>query len=450
MKIKEAVRRAAAMLKGEAPKVKKPLGIIGANVQRIDVLDKVTGRASYAADLKLEGMLYARVLRSPHAHARILSIDTTKAEKLPGVAAVLTAKDIPGEKLVGMGKEMPVLAIDKACQLGDPVAVVAADTSETARKALALIKVDYQPLEAVFDPLIALREDAPQIHPKGNVMATRRIVKGDIAKGFREADVIVENTYTTPSYAHACMEPEAGISYLDEEGRVTVSIPTQGPHSIQKEIAAVLGVETDRVRVIPATVGGGFGGRGEVSIHYLLPLLTQKLRKPVKMVYTRRESFENTSKCPSFHIRYKMGATKEGKLTAVQVEIIINGGAYFFGAPVVLARASIHATGPYYVPNILVNSKVVYTNTPYGGQMRGFGVPQVALAHESQIELIANRLGIDPWQIRFMNGLRSGSKSSIGQVLGKGVAMRKTLEAVKPYYDKAVSLVRSQDGSSPV
>lgn len=407
---------------------------------RIDSKDKVTGDAIYAADLQREGMLYARVLRSPHPHARILSIDATEASRLPGVEIVLTAKDIPGVKVVGpVVRDQPILAEDKVHQVGAPVAIVAAVSEEIAQQALSLIKVDYQPLEPLFDPLLALKEDAPKVHETGNLSAWRRVIRGDIAKGFQEAEVIVENTYTTPFVEHAYLEPESGLAYM-EDGRIILRVPTQAPHGDQMWASRVLGINPDMIRVIATEAGGSFGGKTtscSVPMYTALALLCYKLKRPVKFSYSRQESFMSTSKRHPFHMKVRTGATKDGRLTALQMEIVSNTGAYASTGPFVLVKAVVLATGPYYFPHVLIEGKSVYTNSPHCGSFRGFGVPQVALAMESQMDILAERLGIDPLEFRLKNAFEPGSMTSTGQTLGESVGIKRTIEAVRSYYEEA-------------
>ncbi|MBI2848541.1 MAG: molybdopterin-dependent oxidoreductase [Chloroflexi bacterium] len=444
-KIIEAVQRTATHLRGEGMEERRwGEGMIGRGVPRLDALYKATGVTRYTADLQMEGMLYARVLRSPHHHARIRLIDTREAEALEGVVAVLTAKDIPGANRIGQQrKDQSVLAEDRVRQVGDAVAVVAAHSETAAAKALSLIKVDYELLEPVFDPLKALQEGAPPVHEGGNLVAQRRVIKGDVEKGFSQADVVVENTYTTPFIEHAYLEPEAGLCHMDEAGRVVLRVPTQGAHSNREEICRVLGLGLDRVRVIQMPTGGAFGGKGEITVHCLLALLSYKTGMPVKMVYSRRESFESTTKAQAFHMRYRTGASRDGKLFAVQAELVLNSGAYASVGEATLTRAVVHATGPYNVPHIFVEGKLVYTNNPYCGAMRGFGVSQVTFACESQMDILADRIGMDPWEFRFQNAYDRGDENSTGQVLKEGVGIKETLKAVRPYYQQRLARAKA-------
>lgn len=448
VKIFEAVMQGAAIMRGEATPCSSTGTGIGHSVPRLGDLEKVSAKAQYAADLHMEGMLHAAILRSPHPHALIRSIDTSKALSLAGVECVLTAKDIPGINRVGIAvQDQPVLADDKVRQVGDPVALVAAISPALARKALSLIEVYYEPLPAVFDPFQALENNAPQIHDSGNLLHEFRVVRGDIEEGFARADVVVENVYTTPLIEHAYIEPEAGLAYLDEEGRVTLRVPTHSPHRDRAWAAAVLGIDVDRVRVVRTESGGDHGGKSftaALPIYSSLALLVYKLGKPVKFVYTRRESFEATSKRHPFHIRCRLGATREGKITAVHMEVVANGGAYASTGPFVLRRAVAMAGGPYQVPNVHIVGKTVYTNLPFCGSFRGFGLPQVTFAMESQMDTLAQRLGFDPLELRLLNALEPGAETATRQILGESVGMRQTLEAVRSYYVEAKRRVEGE------
>ncbi|MBI2305465.1 MAG: molybdopterin-dependent oxidoreductase [Chloroflexi bacterium] len=457
VKIVDAVLMAAARMRGEEakphratilpPPIPSSLAVVGHSVERGDARAKVLGQARYAADLKMPNMLYAKMLFSPHAHARILSIDTARAEAHPGVMAVVTARDIPGVNRVGtFVKDQPVLVDDIVHFQGEPVALVAATSRQVAAQACDLIQVQYQPLEPVLDPATALAPGAPVVGPKGNLLHTQRIAKGDVTRGFAEADVVVEKTYVTSFQDHAYMEPEAALSYLDEEGRIVICASTQSPHGAQREIAQALAIGEDRVRVFQAALGGSFGGKGESFISALacMALLTQRLMRPVSIVYSREESLRSTSKRHPMTIKYRTGATKEGKLVAVQGEILADTGAYAMRGPGVSTRAAVHATGPYDVPNVLVETHFAYTNNPPCGGMRGFGVVQTTYAFESQMDELAKRLGMDPLELRLKNALSPGSVTATGQLLEASVGIRQTLEAVRPFYLKTKASIEAQ------
>lgn len=407
------------------------MNVVGKRIKRVDALKKVMGKALFADDLRFENMLYARVLRSPVPHAKIKNVDTSLAKKLDGVRAVLTAKDIPGENRFGtLGdpfRDQPVLVDDRARFVGDPIAIVAADSKKIAEEALNLIKVEYEELKPVFDPLEAMRQDAPRVHEKGNLASLRKIHRGDIKEGFEKSDIIIEGTYKTPFHEHAYLEPEAGVAKVDEDGNVTVWACTQFPTNVREEMARVLGLSLSKVRVIQTVTGGGFGAKLDISVHCHIALLALKTGRPVKLVYTRPESIMASTKRHPFFVKYKTGANRDGKLLAVEVEIVGDTGAYASFGPAVLTRAAVHATGPYNVPNVKVEAYTVYTNNPICGAMRGFGVTQVAIAHEAQMDKLAERLGMDPIEIRLNSAFDVGSRTATGQLLAHSVGIKESL-----------------------
>ena len=405
---------------------------------RPDALDKATGRALYAADLAVEGMLHARALRSPHAHAEIVRIDTERARRLPGVEAILTARDVPGENSYGRKvKDQPVLAEARVRQVGDPVALVVATSPEAAAAALAIIEVEYRLLPAVFTPDDALADGAPQIDPGGNLLAEHWLRSGDIAEGFARADVVVENTYTTPWNEHAYLEPEAALAFWDGETLV-VRTSTQYSHYHRAEIARTLGLPVERVRVIPTVVGGAFGGKTEISCQCLVALATYRTGRPVRIVYSRAESFVSTTKRHPYRIRCRSGATRDGDLTALQVDMLADTGAYASFGPGLMVKTFASATGPYRWPHVELHGRVVFTNNPTAGCMRGPGTTQVAFAIESQMDQLAEQLGMDPLELRERNRLRQGDRLLSGQVLERDPAYGATLEAVRPHWLEAL------------
>lgn len=428
--------------------------LIGCSMTRVDGVDKVTGAGIYAADQAMPGMLYGRVLRSPLPHARILSIDTSEAEKLPGVVKVATAKDVPGFNRFGRAiPDTPCLADTKVRYVGDAVAAVAAESEEIAEQALELIKVDYEELPCVFDPIEAMRPDAPKVHEErdNNVLAHVKIRKGDTEKAFQEAAVIVENTYRTPFVEHVYLEPECALAYVDAGDTVTVISPTQAPFNIREAVAQVLGLPEEKVRMKQTVMGGGFGGRTDAAFDVCTrtALLAYLTRRPVKMTYSRKESIICSSKRHASIIRYKTAADSKGRLTAIEVAVYLNKGAYAsVGAfmPIaggLTAYMAVHASGPYQIPNVKIDVYNVYTNNPFGSPMRGYSVPQATFAFESQLEQIGEKLGIDPVEIRLRNALEVGSVTATGQLLEHSVGLKETIK-------KAVELsgwreVRSSD-----
>ncbi len=405
--------------------------VVGRSVRRVDSRDKLTGNARYAGDISLPGMLHAKVLRSDRPHARILAIRTAAALAHPSVVAVLTHADIPGKNVIGRDRpDQTALCVDKVRYVGDAVALVVAETEAAAEEALALIEVDYEDLPGVFSPEEALRPDAPKIHEGGNLLMERTLLKGDPARAMDEAEVVIRNTYRTPMVEHAYMEPEAGVAIF-EDGKATVWMPSKYAHFDQQELAVVLGLAPENLRVVNTTVGGCFGDKTSLSAGYYAALAAVVTGRPARVVYSRQESFIATRKRHPFTIDYTLGATRQGKLLAAKIDILADGGAYSASSPTVMAKALIHAAGPYDIPHVEMKLTFVYTNNPVGGSMRGLGVPQTAFAHESQIDLLARELGMDPFELRLKNAMRPGTLTATGQKLGDSVALVETIERVR-------------------
>jgi CO/xanthine dehydrogenase Mo-binding subunit/aerobic-type carbon monoxide dehydrogenase small subunit (CoxS/CutS family) len=416
-----------------APPARRPAGHV-----RPEALAKATGLAVYAADLAVEGMLHARVLRSPHAHAEIIRLDAERARRLPGIEAVLTARDVPGENTYGRKlKDEPVLAERIVRKVGDPVALVVAATPEAATAALAEIHVEYRPLPAVLTPDDALAAGAPEIHPGGNLLAESRLRSGDAADGLARADVVVEDTYTTPWNEHAYLEPEAALAAWDGDTLV-VRTATQYTHYQRAEIARTLGLPAERVRVVPTVVGGAFGGKTEISCQCLAALATYRTGRPVKIVYGRAESFETTTKRHPYRIHVRAGASRDGDLVALEVDMLADTGAYASFGPGLMVKTFASATGPYRWRSVELHGRVAFTNNPTAGCMRGPGTTQVAFAVESTIDQLAARLGIDPLDLRLRNRLRQGDRLLSGQVLERDPAYDATAEAIRPHWREAL------------
>jgi len=411
---------------------------VGIEIPKADVLEKALGAARYGADLPIQEPLYLKVVRSPRPHAKIVRIETDEVLKIPAVERVFTAKDIPGKNRVGtVIKDQPILALDRIRYIGDPIALIAGKTEEGVDEAAKKLVVVYEDLPCINDPEEALKPYAPLIHEKGNLLMEFHVIKGDIQRGFKEAEIIIEEIYTTTWVDHAYLEPDAGVSYLDETGRITVVCPTQNVHYDQKEVASVLSLPLDRVRVVQCATGGGFGGRLDITVQCLLALAVFHLKRPVKIVFSREEVFQVTSKRHPLKIQYRSGAKKDGTLTAVEVDILGDSGAYASYGPTVAIRSAVHATGPYQVPNVKVRSRMAYTNNAWSGAMRGFGVPQMAFAHESQMDLLAQALRIDPIEFRLKNCLRRGAETATGQTLMASVGIGETLKKVKEWRDRS-------------
>lgn len=417
------------------------LRIIGKPIPRHDAWEKAFGLIRYAADFTLPGMLYGKVLRSNHPSARILSINTSMAGRLKGVKTVLTAKDVPRNEsvtrfgqthTVGGGFEglYRVLADKKVHYMGEAVALVAAETEEIAIRALELIKVEYEPLPGVFDPIEAMKPGAPPVQEgRPNVITHYEVVKGDVDQGFAEADVIVENTYHVPFVDHAYLEPESGMAWIDENGVITIRVSTQVIEHF-RGVADVLDLPHNRVRVIGTYVGGGFGGKEDITVEAFLALFAYKTGRPVKLTYTREESILSHSKRHPYVMIYKTGAKKDGRLTALQAKLVSDAGAYVYLSPWVLLYSMVNAAGPYRIPHVKVDGYTVLTNNTFTSANRGFGAPQVCFAYESQMDELAGRTGLEPGKIRMMNYLEKGEALATGQILERHVALKETTEKV--------------------
>jgi xanthine dehydrogenase molybdenum-binding subunit len=345
---------------------------------------------------------------------------------------VLTAEDIPGDKYHGLiYNDWPVLCADKVRYVGDAVAIVAADTPEIAKKAVELIEVEYEKLEVVPDPVSAANEDAPQIHDKGNLLKHIHVSRGDIEKGFAEADVVVENTYYTPTTDHVFLEPECSIACYGEDGKLEVFVGSQIPFEDRRQIAKSLDLKEEEVRVRGTLIGGGFGGKEDIAGQIHAALLTQKTGKPVKILYSRRESLLAHPKRHATVITIKTGAKRDGTLTAVKAELYGDTGAYASLGDKVMTRATTHAAGPYNVDHVKIDCYAMYTNNPPAGAFRGFGVTQSAFAVESNMDIVAEEIGIDPLAFRRLNALRVGTKTTTGQVLKESVGMEKSIDCIE-------------------
>ncbi len=401
---------------------------IGKSHRRIDALDKVLGKADYSGDLVMPDMLFMKILFAGRPHAIVKSIDTSKASGLEGVVLVLTSNDVPVNEyglqipdqpvLCGPGSDKPFA--DRVRFVGDQVAAVIAETEDIAAAACDLIEVVYEDLPLLLDPYESARKGSLLLHPdkEDNVYKSLRIRKGDLEAGFEAADLIVEGVYHTPVQEHAYLQPEAGLAYIDDQDRVTVAAGGQWSFDEQKQIAHSLGLERDLVRIIHPAIGGAFGGREDLSVQLVLGLAVYRLReegilRPVKIVWSREESIIGHHKRHAYHIKTRWGATHDGLITAAEVDILADGGAYMYTSNKVLANALIACTGVYDIPNVKVDAQVVATNKVPGGAFRGFGGPQGAFAAESQMNKIAEQLDMDPVELRVKNAMNKESLTSM-------------------------------------
>lgn len=415
------------------PETKPPMNVVGRPLPRPDGLEKVTGAGMYTDDYLLPGMLHARTLRAKYPHALIKRIDTSQAKALPGVRAVLTHADVPGRNSHGLLKpDWPVLCAvgDKVRYVGDAVAIVAADTREIATQALDLIEVEYEQLPVVGDPVEASQPDAPQVHQGGNLVAHIVVRKGDVAEGFAEADVVVEQNYRTATTEHAFLEPECAIGRPLEGGRVEVLVGSQQPYTDRNDVSKALGVPADRVRIRGALIGGAFGAKEDIAGQIHVALLALATGRPVKMLYDRHESLLFHPKRIAIAIRNKVGAKKDGTLTAVETELYGNAGAYTSLSEKVMQRSTVHSCGAYEAPHEKADGYAVHTNYPPSTAFRGFGVTQSTFAIESTMDTLAETLGIDPIELRRRNAMRVGSVTNTGQLLHESVGLLECLDQV--------------------
>jgi len=395
--------------------------LVGKNLRRTDALDKVLGRPLYTTDLIPEGALYVKVVRSSQAHARLLGIRTEQARRYPGVVAVLTAADVPGRnEAVALLPDRPLLATGKVRCTGEAIALVVAEAPEIAEEAVDLVEVDYQPLPLVLDPLDALKPAAPKIHEGGNVARHMKLRKGNVEEGFAQADVILENTYSTQFQEPTPLETEAGLAIPEPDGSVTCVGSMQSPYHTQSGVAKILGLAPSRVRTIQAATGGAFGPKSDempTDTCGMAAVAAVKTGRPAVVAYTREESIIAHTKRHPFVIRHKTGATKEGKLLAWEASMYADTGGYASLGPLVIMRALFHAPGAYVVPHVKADAYCVYTNNTMAGSFRGFGAPQAMYAAESQMDELAARLGMDPLDLRLKNLLRPGTRTATNQVL---------------------------------
>lgn len=389
--------------------------VVGQSFPRIDALSQVTGKSIFGEDVKRPGMLFAKILRSKYAHARIISIDTSKAEALTGVRCVITSKDIPHNRYGFTHQDQPVFADDKVRFLGDPIAAVAADSKIIAEKAISLIHVVYEPLPIVSNMLEAMKDESPQVHDKSNVVSHLKISNGDMEKGWSESDQIIEETLSTPMIEHAMIEPHAAMAEMDELGNLTIWASVQRPFTIAADLCKILKLPLNKIRVISTSIGGGFGGKNEISFEPILCILATKTGKPVQLVYTREEEFEASTVRHPYIMNYKTGVKKDGTFVARQVEIISDCGPYVTWGESTLTKALIHACGPYRIPYTKIDAFLVYTNNPVGGAMRGFGVTQLGFAYEAHMNTIAAIMKTDPIALRLKNILRDEDFLVTGQ-----------------------------------
>ncbi len=416
---------------------------LGKSVTRFDAIDKVTGCAKYPSDFSFDNQVYLQIVFAGRPHAIVRKIDISKAEALPGVLAVLTARDVPCNEYGLIMPDQPVLCgpgstkahADHVRFYGDQVALVIAENEQIAQNASRMIEIDFEDLPIIDDPRDAMQSGAFLIHPEKetNVVLHYKVRKGDIAEGFQKADVIIESDYTTPIQEHAFLQPEAGVSYFDEEGRVTVIVSGQWVHEDQEQIAHALNYPLEKVRVIYPAIGGAFGGREDISVQIVLALAAKYLHergidRPVKTVWSREESFFGHHKRHPYYIHAKWGATRDGKIVAAETTLIADCGAYAYTSTKVQGNATLLSTGPYFIPNVKIDSFSVYTNNIPNGAFRGFGGPQACYAVEMQMNKLAEALHIDAVELRMRNAIQEGQPTAVRTALPKGISIEKVMQ----------------------
>jgi CO/xanthine dehydrogenase Mo-binding subunit len=409
------------------PEARRQTPSVGQRVPRPDSRPHGTGETLFIDDMTLPGMLFAKVKRSEHAHARIISVDTSEAEAIAGVMAVVTGHDVPVNSFGPSFQDQPILADTTVFHMGDGVAAVAAISEQIAEQAVERIKVVYEPLPAVFDPLEAMDENAPKVHdPAPNIYAHKVIKKGDVEQAFAEADLVLENRFSTQMVEHVPIEPHAAIASWDSSERLTIWSSLGRITLGRGDLARTLDLPINRIRVQSTFVGGNFGGKNEITIEPILALLAKKARRPVKGVYTRQDEFISSTTRHPFVMDFKTGVASDGRILGRKVRLVADGGAYCSWSETTLGKAAILSAGPYVIDNLHVDAYAVYTNKTMTGAMRGFGAPQVCFAYESHMDDIASKLGIDPLDIRLLNAFDEGSPSPTGQVL-ESVAVKSSL-----------------------
>ncbi|NLC04769.1 MAG: xanthine dehydrogenase family protein molybdopterin-binding subunit [Tissierellia bacterium] len=421
---------------------------VGKNLIRVDAYSKVTGKAIYPQDIYMENMAYGKTLRSSKAHAYV-KIDTTEAEKVEGVLRVFTHKDVPLNEFGVIFKDHEVFTSKKVKKIGESLAFVVAESYNACDEGLKAIKVTYDEIPGVFDPIEAMKEGAPQVHDHTpNNMFHYKLRTGNVEEK-RDSYVVAENTYSSHMVEHIFLQPEAGLSYIEEDGTLTVVLATQYPHYDREEVAKTLNLPEEKVRIINTAIGGAFGAREDISLQVHLALAALTLKRPIKTIYKREESFLAHSKRHPMVMKYKTGADKDGYLQFMEAEIIGDTGANASWATNVLRKAGVHATGPYHIPNVKVDSYAVYTNNPFAGAMRGFGATQVPIAIEQQMDILAEKLNMDPIEFRLKNVFRKGGKTATGQVLLESIPVDRCLEEMVSY-SKEYKKIKEEKDQNPL
>ncbi len=429
-----------AVLAGIRTSKEDELRVVRQPLPRHDQAEKVAGSTRYAGDLAFASMLHARLVRSPVPSARITGRDATAALAVPGVVSVLFGEDVPHNviwvdvpgqtvEVAALKASMEVLATERVRFHGEPVALVVAETEDALAEACDLVAIDYEELPAVFEPEDALADGAPAVHAGGNLLGEWNIDCGDADAAFEAADVVVEGSYQTQTVDHAYLEPEAGVGWLDDEGVLNLRVATQVVEHY-RDVARILGLPEAKVRVIAPYLGGGFGGKEDMTVEPYLGLAVWRTRRPVRMQWTRQESLLARPKRHRMRLRYRTAASSDGRLLGHQIEITADSGAYAYLSALVLLYSSVHACGPYQVSNVRLRARCAYTNNPPTSAFRGFGGMQVVFGYEAQMDLLARELGIAPAEIRKRNALARGDVLPVGQTIETDVLLGQTIDAV--------------------
>lgn len=439
IKIVEAIQLAGDYMDGKAtPPKKADSEVIEHSLRDKEAFAMVRGGTIFGDDIYLENMVYGKILWAAHPHAKILSIDTSEAEAMPGVVAIVTAKDIPGKNQCGVViRDEHAIAEDKVTYIGDRVAAVYAERPDIAKAALEKIKVEYEVLQGVFTPEEAAAPDAPLVQPKGNLLHHVEINRGDVEAAFNECAAIVEGDYATPAIEHGFLEPESGIAFLAEDGTLVIKIGTQTAFDDRTQLSEILGMPEEKIRVIQMPMGGAFGAKEDMILQQFLALGALKTKRPVKMVLTREESLRAHVKRHPAKMHYKLGADKFGHVLALESSIVLDTGAYCSLGLDILENTLVFGAGPYYIPNLKMLGKSWYTNNVPSGAMRGFGVNQLVIALEQQMDELAKALDIDPFEFRMINALDIGLPTASDHIMEKGiVSIKETITAARDAFRK--------------
>jgi CO/xanthine dehydrogenase Mo-binding subunit/aerobic-type carbon monoxide dehydrogenase small subunit (CoxS/CutS family) len=441
-----AVELAAAKLRGEPAEFKNKYPVVGKEYRRMDAVDKVTGRAKYTEDMVMPGMLHGKVLRSPHHHARLVALDKELAEKLPGVIRIITAADIPGENGLGdYSRDEPILTPlgDTAKMMGAPIAVVVAETPQQAWAAAQAIQVTYEVLPHIFTPDEALSENAYPIYKHGNILTQCDVKHGDLDQAFAESDLMLETRYRTAYVEHSALEREVSLAYMDDKEIVTVICANHEPYWHRNYIASTLALEPTQVRVITPPIGGSFGGKQDPTLAITVGLASFLTRRPVRIAYSRKESFAATPKRHPYDVKYRIGAKQDGQLTGVHVRINANTGAYDAHGQYIVDYAVVGSGGAYRWQAVDSFAQSVYTNGPKAGQYRGFGTTQSTYALECTLDELAQKLEMDPLELRLKNAIQQSSISFLGYPIGESVGYTEVLKALQPRYQEYLNNVEA-------